>query len=344
MSLFQVLIIAGFIPVVVTWLLRFFSTNGLENEGSIRMPRGLLLIGIFCGLFCLVLTICSVLLKLGIMWHIILISSALLTFICILAYCSINVRSDSETFECTIFFFRRKYRYSDIRGIIPGANESYTLVMTNGKVHVDGMAVGGQQFLYYADKRCCEIGLGTIPEIHNKIFHGNVVEPLPKIILVCFPGICLIVLSVLCLAEWSFLRIPGNLQEEKMVLSFSGEQGDFLYFTSKGRNLRIDVNAVGNYNELELAISQNRQLNIIYSQSDEETLEIWGISDNSATYASPEIVYDVEVKSGREGVLICWVITLCYWIFVAFFFYILEHAEKYPWIAMLLVKKDNLNI
>ena len=106
----------------------------------------------------------------------------------------------------------------------------------------------------------------------------------------------------------------------------------------------IDVNAVGNYNELELAISQNRQLNIIYSQSDEETLEIWGISDNSATYASPEIVYDVEVKSGREGVLICWVITLCYWTFVAFFFYILEHAEKYPWIAMLLVKKDNLNI
>ena len=51
MSLFQVLIIAGFIPVVVTWLLRFFSSNGLENEGSIRMPRGLLLIGIFCGFF-----------------------------------------------------------------------------------------------------------------------------------------------------------------------------------------------------------------------------------------------------------------------------------------------------
>lgn len=344
MSLFQVLIIAGVIPAAVTCLLHLFPANGLANEGSVRMPKGLLLMGVFSGLFCLVLAVCSVLLKLGIVWHLLLISSALLAVICLLAYCSLTIGYDGKTFQCRTPFFKKRYRYSDIRGIISGANGSYTLIMTKGKVRVDGMAVGGQQFLDYADKRHYEIGLGAIPEIQNQIFHGNVVEPIPKIILLCFPGICLIALSTLFLAEWCSFRIPENLQEEKMILSFSEKQGEFLCFASKGRDLRVDRNAVGNYDELEMAILQNRELDIIYNLSDDGTLKIWGISDNNAVYASPEMVYAAEVKSGREGVLICWAMTVCYWAFVAFFFYILNRAEKYPRIAALLVKEDNLNI
>ncbi len=75
-----------------------------------------------------------------------------------------------------------------------------------------------------------------------------------------------------------------------------------------------------------------------------DTLKIWGISDNNAVYVSPQMVYAAEVISGREGVFICWAAAVGYWLFVAFFCYILDHAEKYPRIAVLLVKKDDLNI
>lgn len=85
-------------------------------------------------------------------------------------------------------------------------------------------------------------------------------------------------------------------------------------------------------------------LAIIYDRNDEGTLKIWGISDDNAVYVSPETVYAAEVKSGREGVFICWTLAAVYWLFAAFFCYILDHAEKYPRIAMLLVKKDDLNI
>lgn len=85
-------------------------------------------------------------------------------------------------------------------------------------------------------------------------------------------------------------------------------------------------------------------LAIIYDRIDEGTLKIWGISDDNAVYVSPETVYAAEVKSGREGVFICWTLAAGYWLFAAFFCYILDHAEEYPRIAMLLVKKDDLNI
>lgn len=45
-----------------------------------------------------------------------------------------------------------------------------------------------------------------------------------------------------------------------------------------------------------------------------------------------------------DGVLICWAAAACYWCFVAFAFYILNHAEKHPRLAALLVKQEELNI
>lgn len=116
MSLLQVLMIAGVIPAVVTWLLHFLSEKGLEEEGSVYMPKGFLLAGFFCGLLCIALTVCSVLLKLEIAWQVLQISSAVLTLVCLLAYCSLNIRYDRETFQCRTFFFQKRYRYSDIRG------------------------------------------------------------------------------------------------------------------------------------------------------------------------------------------------------------------------------------
>lgn len=45
-----------------------------------------------------------------------------------------------------------------------------------------------------------------------------------------------------------------------------------------------------------------------------------------------------------DGVLICWAAAVCYWCFVVFAFHILNHAEKHPRLAALLIKQEELNI
>ena len=66
-------------------------------------------------------------------------------------------------------------------------------------------------------------------------------------------------------------------------------------------------------------------------------LAVWSIVE----WCSLEVPCSPE---NADGVLICWAAAACYWCFVAFAFYILNHAEKHPRLAALLVKQEELNI
>ena len=121
------------------------------------------------------------------------------------------------------------------------------------------MAHGGAQFLSYAEDRHFAAGLGPIPDVPGRLFHGNVVDPVPKAVLMCLPGVALTALGAWSIVEWCSLEVP----------------------------------------------------------------------------CSPE---------NTDGVLICWAAVVCYWCFVAFAFHILNHAEKHPRLAALLVKQEELNI
>lgn len=259
MPLSQVLIAAGLVPVLVNVLLYVFSTADGVRTDSVRMPRTLFWAGTIGGASCLCLTVFLSLFQRRMLWSVIAISAGLLSIVCVLAYYSIRIRYDEDTFLCRRFFSRKIWSYTDIEGVIPGANGDYTLVLKKGKIRVDGMAHGGAQFLSYAEDRHFAAGLGPIPDVPGRLFHGNVVDPVPKAVLMCLPGVALTALAVWSIVEWCSLEVP----------------------------------------------------------------------------CSPE---------NADGVLICWAAAVCYWCFVVFAFHILNHAEKHPRLAALLVKKEELNI
>ena len=147
MPLSQVLIAAGIVPVLVNILLYAFSTADGVRSDSVRMPRALFWAGTIGSASCLGLTVFLSLFQRRILWSVIAVSAGLLSIVCVLAYYSIRIRYDEDTFLCRRFFSRKIWSYTDIEGVIPGANGDYTLLLKKGKIRVDGMAHGGAQFL-----------------------------------------------------------------------------------------------------------------------------------------------------------------------------------------------------
>lgn len=344
MSFAQVAVIAAVIPALVNFVLQRFAQGDRTEDGSVRMPKVFSWVGCVGSAVSLILAGLLLSFPLGKVWSVVLFSAIVLSVVCLLAYYSINIDYDCEGFCCRKFFTRKNYSYTDITGVIPGAGGDYTLIMADGKVRVDGMAVNGQQFLYFAQDRHREAGLGCIPDIPNKLLRGNVIAPLPKLILLCFPGVCMVILVVLFAIAWQSVEIPGNLNNETVALTFLEEQDGVLTFSTGGETFEIRSGALLDAAGLEMAVSQQRELEIAYCQIDENRMELWGIRDHGIVYADPESVYEAEVNYGYQSLFLLLAVTLCYWSFVVFFIYIMCSAEKHPLLAKLLVKKEDLNI
>lgn len=344
MSFVQVAVIAAAIPVLVNFLLHRFAQGDGSDDGSVHMPKAFFLVGFIGSIVSLFLAVLLFLFPLGKVWSVVLFSATLLSTVCLLAYYSINIDYNYEGFCYRKFFVRKNYSYTDIAGVIPGAGGDYTLVMADGKVRVDGMAVNGQQFLYFAEDRYREAGLGYIPDIPNKLLRGNVMAPLPKLILLCFPGVCMVILVVLFVIGWQSVEIPENLSNETVVLTFLEEQDGVLSFSAGGKTFEIRSGALLDAVGLEMAVSQHRELEATYCQVDENRMELWGIRDHGIVYADPESVCEAEVNYGHQSLFLLLAVTLCYWSFVVFFVYIMCNAEKHPLLAALLVKKEDLNV
>lgn len=344
MSFVQVAVIAAVILALVNFVLHRFAQGDGPNEGSVRMPKTFFWIGCVGNAVSLILAVLLFLLPLGMVWSAVLFSVIVLSVVCLLAYYSINIDYNYNGFCYRKFFTRKNYRYTDIAGVIPGAGGDYTLVMADGKVRLDGMAVNGQQFLCFAEDRYREAGLGYIPDIPNKLLRGNVIAPLPKLILLFFPGVCMVILVLLFAIAWQSVEIPGNLNNETVALTFLEEQDGVLMFSAGGKTFEIRSGALLDAAGLEMAVSQQRELEIAYCQIDENRMELWDIRDHDIVYADPESVYEAEVDYGHQSLCLLLAVTLCYWSFVVFFVYITCNAEKHPFLAALLVKKEDLNI
>lgn len=346
MSLHQILAISLLVPILVQWILNNSSKDCEATVDIVHMPKALLILGICGSIICVILVVFSSIIPLNIVGDTIIISIFLLALLSFLVYYSVHIRYDNQYIHVRKYFKKKTYQYTDIKGIIPSVNNGYTLVMTTGKVHIDGLAVNAQQFLYYAEERCSEVGLGIVPDIPNKLFNGYVLDPFPKALLMCLPGVGLIIISVMASMEFISITIPESLKENVLVIESMEEKNSILFLKSEDRTYAIFSDAIIDANELQSAVSRKQKIKISYfqdAQSDEHNLEIWSIKGENSLFATYETVYKAEIGHARKTVFLLWLAALIYWGIIIGCFYILSHAEKYPKFAALLIRKEHRN-
>ncbi len=179
MSLFQVFVSCFIVPLIVSIVLTLMELGKDKAEMCIvHMPRYAWDLG-------LVLTLISVCICI-VGWSVSIpkwtwIASAAIGAIGVvflLLFRSLQITYDKTGFRIKRFFVSKFYHYDEITGVTFGAGSQYTLYLKKGRVFVDNLAVGGAEFLNYAQVRWLEIGLGNeFPERRPRLFNGYLLNP-----------------------------------------------------------------------------------------------------------------------------------------------------------------------
>lgn len=347
MHILEILTISFLVPLVSQGVIKLLSKE-YETPADVHMPKFFKICGICGGAICSLAVILSFFFALSPLLWAIFASIALFSLLSICAYKSIQIRYDETYIYVKGLFCKKTYSYCDIKGVITGASEGYTLVFKSGKLRIDSLAVGRQEFLSYAEERFSDCdGCFAIPDIKNRLFNGNVIEPGPMVFFLCLPGVILLVFAVWMSIEMIFIKIPEDLTESKIIVSQIEEQDSITYIYAADDRYYIFSEGLINTDALQKALSENNTLYVSYlpnKQREGGPNSIWYMSsENGNIFATNQTVYDAEIKNAVKPFILWWVITIAWWLFVLVCFYILAHADKYPRMAALIVKKEYRN-
>ena len=149
-------VLSGLLSVLLAILallgLRKLATHDREELDIVRMPKAALYTGLCFAMLCL-----------SAMVHILRTGTQQMTLMPVLlgaiaacfllGYTQLRITYDEQQFTVWRWGFKRVYHYGSIRGVIPGKNGGYQLVTETAVIHVDSMAINGDVFLRYAQRR-----------------------------------------------------------------------------------------------------------------------------------------------------------------------------------------------
>lgn len=348
MSLVQIIVITLVIPVFVRWFIFSIKKEEIPKENIVCMPKVLCILGNCGAILAGILIIGSFFFSIHPLIWVVLICVAVLSLVLLLVYNSLCIVYNEQQFCIKKFFFKRIYYYTDIQSMIPSAGTGYTLKMKAGSVRVDGLAIGAQEFLSFANTMYSKSGKGScIPDSHGGIFHGYILNPWPMIILFCIPGIALLGFAVASTADYYITAFPPTELEETTIKILNCEQSfkDIQFETENGV-LWIPEKAVSNFQNLQIEIQEQQLFQVVHEQwsnSTEPRACVWQITSNESIYATFDVSLEVYQHRQIMNIFGFWLACLIYWIFGALCYYVLDHAPQYPRLTSLIVRKEYHN-
>ena len=132
--------------------LQKLAAHDREELDIVRMPRILLYAGLCFAMFCLSAMV-HILRTGAPNLHMLPVVLGLCSACFLLGYGQLRITYDEQQFTVWRWGFKREYHYGSIRGVIPGKNGAYKLVTETTVIPVDSMAVNGDVFLRYAQRR-----------------------------------------------------------------------------------------------------------------------------------------------------------------------------------------------
>lgn len=173
-------------------------------DNVVSMPKLCLILGIFLNIAAFGLMAASIFLNFSMILLILSICFAVLSCMFLVMYYSLRIYYNYNKFVVKRLFRKtRTFRYSEIQSVIPGSGMAYTLVCNNGKVYVDSFAVGGMYFYVFAEQRFIKGGGGnSIPESRPKLFNGNVIEPIPIVVISIIIGLAWLAIAIWFTVEY----------------------------------------------------------------------------------------------------------------------------------------------
>ena len=180
MTISQITISCLFVPIIVSIVLSMMEQGKeVSAKGVVHMPKYAWTLGLILSALAVCICITCLLATLPEWAWIVAIAAGALGFVFLMMYRSLHITYDKKSFRVKRLFRAPKtYHYDEITGVTFGAGDQYMLHLKKGRIFVDNLAVGGTEFLYYAQVKWLECGLGDeFPEKRSRLFNGYLLNP-----------------------------------------------------------------------------------------------------------------------------------------------------------------------
>lgn len=348
MGFFQYFLIAFIVPILIKAIIESKHNKVAHSINSVCMPYWFFLLGVFGGIVSCIAGAASLFVSVHAAATVTSISFAIVSIVFLLGYFCNQIHYDDELIYVKKIFFVRHYRYVDIVGVELRSNGGYFLITKRGKVHVDGLSVGKEEFLDFVETKYQKIhSIYPIPTIENPLFHGNVIEPEPIAFFLCLPFVLFLILSTFATRECFSVDPPEMLYEYHFVAQNVDKQRSTIIITDGTKEYRVWNDAITNPDALYDAVSQHKPLiaecSLLTENKGNEILGVRSLCVDGVALVTYETDRKAEHANKLTTMAMLWSLTILSFVFAGGSFYVISNATKYPVLASMLIKKDYRN-
>ena len=181
--------------------------------------------------------------------------------------------------------------------------------------------------------------------VGGRLLRGYVRESASMAFFAALPILMLIAAILLLIHSYYSVHIPPTLiQTGMLVEDIKLDEFEFeVEFVSNNNSYTILSSAITNIEELTESFVPGEYYVLEYDADDPN--ELWGITTQSGMcYAIPEATLSAMKNNHRQVISVCLFVMIVYIAILSVGAYILFHAQRYPRLARLFVRKEFLTI
>lgn len=230
------------IPIIISGVLAFLRQPKKAEKGKVCMPKFFVIFGSISSAIFLVPTIITAFLDEPIWVSLVFLVLSLLGASLILAFVNCRVSYDEHGFTAkNLFGIKRTYTYDQVTAIRENLHESY-IYLGKRRVMIDGVAVGGIEFIAYVRKRYRSLHKGqalpVVRKAKHDLFNGNVEDV--GGFLFAYISLSVMIVAFAIFVVWYVYLTPNTVQNtlERQVSFTSCVAGaDEMVLTSSDREI-----------------------------------------------------------------------------------------------------------
>ena len=264
---------------------------------------------------------------------------------------SLKIWYDEDHFTVKRFFLKPKtYTYDEVQKIIRGANEGYTIIVNGKPLRIDSMMAGKTGFMTNVFVQYIKIHNVDIPERQSKVFKGNIYNPAQVLIFLLLAPIALTGLTAFIMISGAKdLKTPDNLIQTQLYVQHCYEENQRLELITEDGMVGVRLRAISNVESLLRTVDEDKPLCALIepwktNAKEGKTTNLWELKGaDGEKYVTVEATLKDNTHYYHTLTAVFIGITVLTWLLFLGSIYVLDHAQKHPFLVKLLVKEEYWN-
>ena len=226
------------IPVIVCGVLALLRQPKKAEEGKVRHPLFVGILGLVCATLFLIPTLISAFSDESIWIPLIFFAFSSLGLLLFFVYLNCRITYDDNGFTVkNLFGVKKSYTYDEITSLREDMSED-VLFVGKRKISVERISVGGFEFISFAKKKYKQLhssqGIPKAKRSKLDLFNGNIYDAeslFVGYVIIAIVGIAFLIFSLYFTFGTTYS--PKNTVEQQVVFSSFADEGDEIVLTSK---------------------------------------------------------------------------------------------------------------